>query len=63
MSTVRSARRGAGLEQETKRLICGTLDWTGEQLKERGHWLSEFHWKGLGEDFLKKENITWILKK
>ncbi len=57
------------LKHEVNRLVMGTLGKTWEELKkaekvkEKAPWVHDINWKKLGEEYLTKNNMEWVLNK
>jgi len=49
------------LKREVERLVWGTVGKTLEQCHEKAPWLKGVQWERLGDEFLSRENIEWIL--
>jgi tetratricopeptide (TPR) repeat protein len=50
------------LKREVERLVDGTLSAGGKRLEEKSPLLQKIQWRRLGEDYLNKENMEWLLK-
>jgi hypothetical protein len=50
------------LKREVERLVDGTLSAGGKRLEKKSPLLQSIQWKRLGEDYLNKENMEWLLK-
>ncbi len=50
------------LKHEVKKLLTGTLDNAWEELQKTS-WGKNIDWKRVGDEYLKKENMEWVLKK
>lgn len=50
------------LRREVERLVDGTLSAAGKRLEKKTPVLQNIQWKRLGEDYLNKENMEWLLK-
>lgn len=57
------------LKHEVNRLVLGTLGKTWEELKEEPKvkakvpWVHDINWKKLGDEYLTKNNMEWVLNK
>lgn len=51
----------ASLKAEVERLIQGTLGKTLEECEAKAPWLKEVQWHRLGDEFLSRENVEWLL--
>ena len=57
------------LKHEVSRLVLGTLGKTWEELKkekkvkEKAPWVYDINWKKLGDEYLTKNNMEWVLNK
>lgn len=57
------------LKHEVNRLVLGTLGKTWEdikkepQVKEKAPWVHDINWKKLGDEYLTKNNMEWVLNK
>lgn len=57
------------LKHEVNRLVLGTLGKTWEEIKrepkvkEKASWVLDINWKKLGDEYLTKNNMEWVLNK
>lgn len=57
------------LMHEVNRLVLGTLGKTWEEIKEepkvkeKAPWVHDINWKKLGDEYLTKDNMEWVLNK
>ncbi len=49
------------LKGEVDRFVRGTIGKTLEECSKKRPWLSQIQWQRLGEEFLSRENMEWLL--